>query len=488
MRQEDCLRGDRRWRIVNGTKICRGCFAEWNEQSLRCPWCGWADDTDFIKSGLHKGEAERKNLDAAGWETGMVLEKRYLLGMVYLKRSDYVIWRVYDSIMDIRCFFLVSVGGSLDVMKELGWGFLMQENEEECPVVLSFKEIDSRYALVFSMKDLYLPEDAFISWLQLERDGPERLIDHVEYVREQMTMKNVLPEDTILAGRYRIAGCIGIGGFGITYLCEDILLQRNVAVKEYFPGEWAEREGKYVMARSSGLLEAYRYGMRSFMQEVKMTAHVMYARYLITEYDTFLENDTAYIVLEYLSGTNIDKEMKKRGNRPYTPHEMAKIIVPVLKGMGEMHDKKMIHSDISPGNILRTDEGRIVLIDLGASKYKNKDSSIRRAAFLKKAYAAPEQYRISRNGTAQEEGPWTDIYAVGALMYYLLTGHKAVDALSRLSGEKTELIPPKKYKVKLKKGWMKLINQCMELDWSKRLSSARQVEEKLRGLLAYENW
>lgn len=460
---------------MKASKICRGCFAEWNELSFKCPWCGWEEHSD---SGRER--------DNEGWQTGMVLKKRYLLGKIYLKKSDYVIWRVYDGSMDIRCFFLVSVGGSLETMRELGWGFLSQKEEKDCPVVLSFKEIVGRYVMVFSMRDIYLQEENFISWLQLEKEKPEPLIDHIEYTGGRDTLKNVLPENTILDGRYRITGCVGIGGFGITYLCEDILLQRNVAIKEYMPEAWAEREGNFVMARSSGMLRAYRYGMKSFMREAKMTAHVLHEQHLVTEYDTFLENDTAYIVLEYLSGINISREMGKRNYCPYTPHEMAEIILPVLDGIREMHGKKIIHSDISPGNILRTAKGKIILIDLGAAKYNVENQPVLSAAFLKKAYAAPEQYQTAREGIPTNEGPWTDIYAVGALMYYLLTGHKPVDALARLSGKTTELIPPKKYKVRFRKGWMKLIHRCMELDWSKRLSSSREVEEKIRRLLAAE--
>ena len=183
---------------------------------------------------------------------------------------------------------------------------------------------------------------------------------------------------------------------------------------------------------------------------------------------------------------NIGREMAKRNYSPYTPHETAEIILPVLEGIQVMHDKKILHSDISPGNIMRTAKGKITIIDLGAAKYNVEDQPMLSAAFLKKAYAAPEQYQTAREGIIGNEGPWTDIYAVGAVMYYLLTGHKPVDALTRLSGKTVGLIPPKKYKVRLRKGWLKLIHQCMELDWSKRPSSARDVEEMIRRLLLSE--
>lgn len=454
-------------------KVCRGCFTEWGGQAVGCIRCGW--DVSSMDS------------DNKGWKTGMVLDRRYLLGRIYLRWPDCVIWRVYDRMMDARLFFLVSMEDRPEILPAIAWGWLTQKEKADCPVVLSLKETAGRLVLAFSLRDYFLSPKELISWIQPQEESPEQVVSHIEYTGSSPGMKNALAGDTLLDGRYRVAGCIGIGGFGITYLCEDILIQRNVAVKEYFPEAWADREGREVAVRSSGVLDAYRSGMNSFMKEIKITAAFLHERHLVTIYDAFRENDTVYMVMEYLSGVSIGKEIKNGERQQYTPQEMAETILPVLEALETVHGRKIIHGDISPENILRTADGEIVLIDFGAAKYNIENQPVLNTVFLKRNYAAPEQYRTAKEGIPADEGPWTDLYAVGAVMYYLLTGHKPLDALTRMSRKTSDLIPPKKYKVRLKKDWMVLIRQCMEPEPFRRMSSARQVGEQIRELLKRDN-
>lgn len=460
---------------MNEITRCKGCFEEWNDLDFQCFWCGWSPD---MKGSMRDG--------ADGWNLGKVLEDRYLLGRIYVKTDDgYTVWRVYDRCLDIKCFFLVAANENIHWLSKIAWGFSAQP---ECGIrVLGLREIGGKYAMVFSMKDAYMKIEDFRSRIQVREENPAPQVEHVQYkIREEMK-KNVLPENILLGGRYQILGCMGIGGFGIIYLCEDVLLQRNVTVKEYFPEEWAEREGCAVGIRSSKMLEAYRFGLHSFLEEAKITANFIHTGHIVTAYDVFQENDTAYLVMEYLSGSSIGREFRKWDYRPYGVHEVADIMEPVLEALEEIHKCKIVHSDVSPGNIMRTKEGRIVLIDFGAAKYySGGNRPAAQAAFLKKPYAAPEQYRTAKEGSAADEGAWTDVYAAGAIMYYLLTGHKAPDALSRESGRTAEFVSPKKYNIKLKKGWMKLIHRCTEPDIQKRISSCRAVREEIEQLLIHE--
>lgn len=454
---------------------CKGCFAEWNDLNFQCFWCGWSPD---MKGNLRDS--------AYDWNLGKVLEHRYQLGRIYVKTEDgYTVWRVYDSYMDAKCFFLVAEIENIHWLSKIAWGFFGQP---ACGIqVLGLREIEGKYVLVFSMKDAYMEIDKFRNLIQTRETNPIPQVGTVQYkVREEL-QKNVLPADVLLGNRYQILGCLGIGGFGIIYLCEDVLLQRNVTVKEYFPEAWAEREGTYVGVRSSKVLEVYRFGLQSFLEEAKITAKFIHTRHIVTIYDVFQENDTAYLVMEYLSGNSIGKEFRRWNYQPYAPHAMAEILEPVLEALEEIHKCKIVHSDLSPGNIIRTKEGEIVLIDFGAAKYSTGESQLAvQAAFLKTAYAAPEQYRTAKEGKMTEEGSWTDVYAAGVMMYFLLTGHKAPDALSRESGTSTDFVPPKKYNVKLKKGWMKLIHRCTELDVQKRIASCRAVREEIEHLLVHE--
>lgn len=453
-------------------KACMGCFAEWDEEREICPFCGWHT-------------AMEPEEDKEGWHTGQVLEKRYLLGRCYMKKKDFVIWRAYDSQMDMRCYFITSVGGSMEGLLRIAWGFQKQKDSDGCPVVLSLKTLDERYVLVVSMEE-DVDAATFRSWIHTEKEPPEPLVSEITYGGNPDKLAQALAPDTLLEDRYRVVGCIGIGGFGMTYLCEDMMLQRNVAVKEYFPAEWAEREDDYVAVKSSQVLQAFRYGMKSFEKEAKLTAKFIHVKNLVTVFDVFHANDTVYLVMEYLDGMSVGREMKERQYKPFSPWEMAQIIVPVLHGLSKVHERNMIHSDISPGNILRTSSGRMVLIDFGAAKYKTENQPLLNAAFLKQNYAAPEQYRTAKEGIPKDEGPWTDLYAIGGTMYYLLTGHMPTDALSRLSAKSTDLVAPKKYKVKLQKGWMRLIHHMVEPDWKLRTASAEVVWEEIRELLGKE--
>ncbi len=453
-------------------KACMGCFAEWDEERESCPLCGWHPDM----------EPEE---DKEGWHTGQVLQKRYLIGRCYMKKKDFVIWRAYDSFMAMRCYFITSVGGSMEGLLRIAWGFQKEQNSEDCPVVLSLKKLDERYVLIISMKE-EMDAESFRSQIHTEKEPPEPIIDSLTYQGDRKAPEQVLPPDTILDDRYRVIGCIGIGGFGMTYLCEDILLQKNVAVKEYFPAEWAEREENCVIVKSSHFLQAFRYGMQSFEKEAKLTARFIHEKNLVTVFDLFHANETVYLVMEYLDGKSVGRERKEEDYKPLTPWETARMIVPVLQGLAKVHERQIIHSDISPGNILHTSSGRMVLIDFGAAKYMTENQPVLQAAFLKQNYAAPEQYRTAKEGIPKDEGPWTDLYAMGGTMYYLLTGHVPTDALSRLSAKSTDLVPPKKYKVKIQKGWMRLIHRMMEPDLRKRIHSAETVCEEIRKLLEKE--
>ncbi len=453
--------------------LCKGCFTEWNELNFQCFWCGWCPD-------METGERKTKT----GWELGKVLERRYLLGNIYLRTNDgYTVWRAYDRHLDIKCFFLTTVNENVHWLAKIAWGF--EEHSESGVKILGLREIEGRYALVFSMKNCFLPIEEFREMVHPRDENPFPLIGRVRYQIDPASKKHVLPADHLLGKRYRIIGCLGIGGFGILYLCEDILLQRNVTVKEYFPEQWAEREGIFAGSRSSETLEAYRYGLSSFLEEAKITAKFIHVDHVVTVYDVFMENDTAYLVMEYICGKNIEREFQKWGFRPYRPHEAAEILIPVLEALEEIHKQKILHGDLSLGNLMRTTKGDVILIDFGAAKEYGSDHANRRPSFLKPDYAAPEQFRLAQGGEVQE-GPWTDIYAVGVMLYFLITGHKPADAQSRMAVRSSDLAAPKQYNVKVKKGWMRLIHQCVELEKKKRISSCRAVREELQHLLKHE--
>ena len=159
------------------------------------------------------------------------------------------------------------------------------------------------------------------------------------------------------------------------------------------------------------------------------------------------------------------------------------IMLPVLETLSEFHSRKIIHGDISPGNIMRSEEGNIFLVDMGAAKYALCSRPVLSAAFLKLDYAAPEQYQTAKKGIPENEGSWTDVYALGATVYYLLTGQKPPDVMQRLSGKRADVVLPKRCRLKHKRQWTKFFNHAMALSIQERIHTVEELEEELRKLL-----
>lgn len=477
-------------------KVCLGCFLEWEVENCQCPHCGW--------------DYEKKESSLLKWNVGEVLEKRYLVGKTCYRTAEITIWRMYDNILGCPVWVLYGKGMSKDGL----WNIALRLDEA---VILAVKQIDKRDVMVFSLKNRMLKDELLEECLfdkesvytesrqedmrmgnkenssqgsAAEEENkvsgqnclqPEVQRDHGHNIEVALT--KLLPEDSCLDNRYRIEKTLGIGGFGITYLCEDINLHRKVAVKEYFPEQWAERDGTYVAVKKSSMLSAFQYGMKSFCKEIQITAKFIHTSHIVTIFDAFEDNDTMYMVMEYIDGISIGKELRQREYQPYTIAEMAKIILPLLDALEKIHEKSIIHSDISPGNIIRAKNGEIVLIDMGAAKYTVDSQAALSAAFLKIEYAAPEQYQTAREGITKGEGAWTDIYAVGATMYYLLTGHKPIDAIRRLSSKNQDYVSPEKFKVKISRKWLSLIHHAAALDRKERISSVVVLRKKIQELL-----
>lgn len=446
------------------TKVCRGCFTEWEEGNTACPCCGWEPG---------------KNYDSVfGWTTGEIFDKRYMLGMPYCRTENAAIWRIYDTVLCIRQFALRFVPEDKDML------YLAAKKMKQAEI-MSIKSVGSRRTLLFSIEESDQNPDAFRRMLgektqPTESGEDEDILDVTECKQKK---EQELTPGTVLKERYQILECIGVGGFGMIYLCKDLALRRLAAVKEYFPEEWADREEQYVTVKKSQMAEAYQFGLKSFYLEARIMAKFIHTPHVATIYDVMEANDTAYLAMNYISGISIGREMRAGGYKPYPPEEVMKILLPVTAALYAFHEEKIIHSDVSPGNIMRTDEGDIFLIDMGAAKYALTSQPVLSAAFLKLDYAAPEQYRTAKEGIPRDEGPWTDIYALGATAYYLLTGVKPPDVMQRLSQKQADISLPKRCRLKNKKQWLRFFNHAMALEIRERIGSVTEFLDEMEKLL-----
>lgn len=447
-------------------KVCLGCFKEWEEEHTACPHCGW--------------EPGKKNDAIFGWTTANVFEKRYLLGMLYCRIPDAAVWRIYDNLLGISCFALRTTSQNTDSMYLLAERIQRLEYLTGDPVkILAVKNIDKKCVLLFSMKDSNRSPEALQAVLRAKCIISENVPAISEEPETDQKKEQVLRNGTLLDSRYRILDCIGIGGFGIIYLCQDLQLQRLAAVKEYFPQEWAERDEQYVDVKKSQMVEAFRYGLQSFYKEARIMAKFIHTPHVVTLYDLMEANDTVYLVMEYITGTSIGREMRARNYQPYEPKEMVNMLLPVMDALEALHEEKIIHSDISPGNIMRSEKNEVFLIDMGAAKYALDSQPALSAAFLKLDYAAPEQYRTAQEGIPKDEGPWTDVYALGATMYYLLTGQKPMDVMQRLSGEQADVVLPESCKLQQAEQWTQLLNHAMALEIKERIRSVDKLKKEV---------
>ena len=243
-----------------------------------------------------------------------------------------------------------------------------------------------------------------------------------------MSNTRCLKPGVILKERYKIEEVIGAGGFGITYRAWDPLLQSYVAIKEYYPSGIATRsaDSSKVCVPVGQEQREYHRGRIRFLKEAQDVARFQSEPNIVSIYDYLEENDTAYMVMEYLHGCTLKQYIREHGGRLDTDH-ILHICLSVLDALAVVHKAGMIHRDISPENIFICEDLTFKLIDFGAAKQVYLDGEQTMSVVLKPGYAPPEQY-----AKKDKQGPWTDIYALGATLYFAATGEKPEESFGRV--------------------------------------------------------
>ena len=238
---------------------------------------------------------------------------------------------------------------------------------------------------------------------------------------------NALPAGTRF-GELEILQLLGTGGFGLVYLAKDHALERLVAVKEYMPGQLAQRgQNSQVSVRSGSMRETFELGLRSFVNEARLLARFDH-RALIKVYRFWEANNTAYMVMPYLQGQTL-KQWRDASPQAPSNEWLMKRLLPMLEALTELHNAQVYHRDIAPDNIFLPQDGSDpILLDFGAARRTIGDRTQSFTAILKPSYAPLEQYD---GASALKQGPWTDLYALGAVLYHLLTGHPPPAATRR---------------------------------------------------------
>lgn len=242
-----------------------------------------------------------------------------------------------------------------------------------------------------------------------------------------------LDPGTILNGQYMVGKVLGYGGFGVTYIGWDMTLGRKTAIKEYLPSDFATRVHgeRRLTIYSEDAKEQFQSGLQSFISEAQKLAKFNNIPEIVDIYDCFIENDTGYIVMEFLYGQTV-KELLAKG-KAFSYPTAIKIIKAILTGLENVHQAGIIHRDIAPDNIFITVDDEIRLLDFGAARYAVTKHSRSLSVILKPGYAPEEQYR-----SKGEQGPWTDVYGAGATLYRMITGIRPQESIERLTEDRVK--------------------------------------------------
>jgi predicted Ser/Thr protein kinase len=250
-----------------------------------------------------------------------------------------------------------------------------------------------------------------------------------------------LAEGSLLR-EWRLEEVLGVGGFGIVYRGKNVHFGDSVAIKEYFPGAISDRiDGTTVAPSDSSSEEIYQLGRQKFMEEAKILWNLSRPQRhpnLVSVQSLFEIHGTAYMVMDFESGISLSQLMRE--GKKFDEASLLGIFKPIAEGLERAHKAGVLHRDIKPANILINADGRPVLIDFGSARFESGSATNTKVTFYTPPYAALEQYVKSF-----PQGPWTDIYALGVVLYQCITGEKPPEVLERMHGEDGALLSSREW-------------------------------------------
>lgn len=284
-----------------------------------------------------------------------------------------------------------------------------------------------------------------------------------------------LPIGSVLLDRYVLGNVLGFGGFGITYKAWDKKLETVVAIKEYYPTKLVNRipDSSKIVILNGNTNKVFKHGLQTFLNEAKNMCKFSTHKYVVNVFDYFEENNTAYIVMEFLDGCELKDYMHDHSNK-ISVERSLEIIEAVCHGLSDVHKQKIIHRDISPDNIYICKNGDIKLLDFGAARFSAEEKEQDYSVIIKPGFAPPEQYE-----KVSSQGPWTDIYAVGATLYYMLTGQKPEESTNRRISDK--LLAPNSLNSEVPENISNSVMKAMALDRHMRFDSVDDFLKAIEG-------
>jgi serine/threonine protein kinase len=279
-----------------------------------------------------------------------------------------------------------------------------------------------------------------------------------------------LTSGTLIGGKYRVANELGVGGFGITYLCQDEQLHRLVALKEFAPIGLVIRgnEGCEIVCSSSENEAPFRRGLENFFVEGQTLAKFDHPN-IVRVYDVLRENNTAYLAMEYLEGQTLSKVLEENG--PLAETQALDVLEFILDALRSSHSNQVWHCDVKPDNVYLTSDGKVMLLDFGGAKQLSAQADGNEDAFFSPGYAPPELH----TSDIKNIGPWTDVYSFAATLYRTITGQRPMISVERSIAAQALEWPAIVVSPKTKAA----IEKAMSLEPTRRFSNIKDLHASL---------
>ncbi len=280
---------------------------------------------------------------------------------------------------------------------------------------------------------------------------------------------------------YQIEDVLGRGGFAVTYLAVDLNLDVHVAIKEYLPREIIQRDDQLnVSARRPEFVEDYNIGLSNFAREAKTLARFKHLN-IVRVHQVVHKYNTAYMVMDYEQGQEFAEVLGDQ--QTLSEEALREILFPIFDGVEEIHRHGLAHRDIKPSNIYLRDNGSPVLLDFGAARYTLSETTQQLTAVVTVGYTPIEQYNVSDN----DQGPWSDIYALAAVLYEAVTGEMPVDSVTRASSVLTtsnDPLPPAADKAQqhYSEDFLRAIDWGLHMEAEDRPQSIEQWRDAFNGI------
>ena len=288
------------------------------------------------------------------------------------------------------------------------------------------------------------------------------------------TVPHQLKPGTVLNGKYLVGNIIGEGGFGITYIGRDLVLETKVAIKEFYPAGRINRNNQISsnLAISTESQKAdIRKGREKFLEEARNIARFSSEPGIVNVKDFFEENETAYIIMEYLEGKTMSAYIREYG--PMDAGKVRRLTIPLVEALAKIHKLGVIHRDISPDNIMYLNQGSWKLMDFGSARYFMKQGQ-ELTSTVKHGYAPEEQYT-----STGRQGPWTDVYGLCATMYKCVTGITPEDAIGRMAHD--SLKRPSELGVRISPEFEQILMRGLAVHAKDRFQSMDELLRVLKG-------